>query len=134
MSRDPTWLDGPRFLSWLEADYNFDSHAHGKTIERRANRWKHGECVSVWSADRFLIKIGLHLTLVPEDIWLPRKPGPLTYTRGNRPTPEQKKEIIKRCGEGAPVAALAQEVGVTERTIRKWCQVDRERYAQTKET
>lgn len=58
------YLDGPRLVKWLEAEGL-------KAGESRAfNRWKAGAAATVYAADRFLTKRGLHIHLLPDDLWI----------------------------------------------------------------
>lgn len=57
------WLDGPAFLAWLEAE-------GAKPPSERRRRWAAGGRVSTKSADQYLTETGLHLSLVPDEVWL----------------------------------------------------------------
>jgi len=58
------FLDGPGLVTWLESE-------GVRNPESRAfTRWKSGGAASVYAADRFLTKVGLHIHLVPDDLWI----------------------------------------------------------------
>lgn len=64
LSRDYRWLDGDKFTEWLEMKC------------AKPHAWKHGQRVSLRKADQVLTDAGLHINMVPEDIWA----GPVTLT------------------------------------------------------
>lgn len=119
------WLDGPKFLAWLEEKHGFKSWVHGGYMKQTAWRWKKGEKVSIWKADELLTKLDLHIHLIPEDIWIApvdRKPkGRRNFSEGLR------HEVVARRLAGASPHALAKETGVSERTIRKWTQKSKQK-------
>lgn len=121
------WLDGPRFIAWLEDEFNFDRHGNGPIVERRAHGLSRGEALSVWSADRLLTTIGLHISLIPDDLWVEKKPRRKQKKRGPSPSQTMKKEIIQRHKAGEHPAVLAQAAGVTERTVNRWTQESKRR-------
>ena len=69
------WLKGPGLAAWLER--------HGLTSPslqlghhaRRVRDWKHGGTASVQVADEVLVKLGYHLSELPDDLWLERNPN-----------------------------------------------------------
>ena len=97
MDRD--WLDGPRFVGWLElhapeaCELAAAANGYGRThrgmhsnLGRGLARWRQGAAVSVYSADLYLTEIGLHLSLLPDDLYREKGPGvghrpPETYIR-----------------------------------------------------
>lgn len=81
-------LDGPRLVAWIEAegahpvDLRLGYHA------RAVRHWRAGERAQVYEVDKVLTKLGLHLHLIPDDLWIeaPRKPRyiPTKFERGVR--------------------------------------------------
>jgi len=60
------YLDGPRLVEWLEGE-------GVQAGESRAFKsWRAGAVATVYAADRFLTKNGLHIHLLPDDLWVER--------------------------------------------------------------
>jgi hypothetical protein len=118
------WLDGPKFIAWLESEHGFKASHHGSNAERRAQRWKNGDMVSIWKADELLTKLSLHISLIPEAVWLAAGATERYAKPEGRPnfTNELREQVIARREAGASPRDLAIETGVSERTIRKWTQ------------
>lgn len=118
------WLDGPKFIAWLEVEHGFRAYQHTNAIKRRATAWRAGDMASIWKADELLTYLGLHLTLIPDALWL-AEPINDRYAkpagRSNFPQ-ELRREVIAKRAAGASPHILAIETGVSERTIRKWTQ------------
>lgn len=118
------WLDGPKFVAWLEEKHGFESHLHGRYMNQTAWRWRKGEKVSIWKADELLTKLDLHISLIPEDIWVApteRVPRRKDFSKGLR------EEVVARRLAGATAHELAEDIGVSERTIRKWTQKSKQK-------
>lgn len=113
------WIHGPDFIAWLEGEFNFDRHGNGPVIERRAVGLLRGDSISLWSADRFLTNIGLHVALIPDDLWRPPKTRKSPKYTPPRPS-RVKAEISQRYQAGESVESLALAAGVTERTVERW--------------
>lgn len=118
------WLDGPQFVRWLEDEFNFDRNGNGPVVERRIHSLMQGGSISVWSADRLLTAIGLHISLIPDELWLARRPY---LPPGAKPKPrtyvpvERKEEAVKRyANEERTIRQLAEEFNVHDRTVRRW--------------
>ncbi len=109
------WLSGPGLYSWLlqngldHIELQLGYHA------RMARHWRDGGTAHVYSADAVLCKLGLHLSEIPDELWIedPRK--------GRRITPEMCDEIKRRITElGQPIKVVAREVGCDPKTVRRY--------------
>ena len=67
-----TWLDGPAFMEWVFTHYSRGElrAMFGEGRLRRTRDWQNGGKVHYGAADRFLTVIGMHLSEVPEEVWL----------------------------------------------------------------
>ncbi len=73
------YIDGPGFVEWLleekpetmGAARKLSGKQQGTTssLGRRSLDWQKGARVTVDAADRYLIEIGLSLSMVPEDLY-----------------------------------------------------------------
>jgi hypothetical protein len=57
------YLDGPGLAAWVEQQGIVMTH-------RNVQPWRRGACVSVWRADYFLTKHGIHLHALPDWLWI----------------------------------------------------------------
>lgn len=68
-----TRADGPKVVAWLEGHLS-KTYPEWKRIapslDRAARRWASGESPSIWTLDRHLTPLGLHVQDLPEDVWL----------------------------------------------------------------
>jgi hypothetical protein len=126
------YLDGPKFVAWLEStNPDFTRDMFGPSTQRRLRSWCQGHAASVWSVDELLTGIGLHISQIPEDAWLPGYPRRVTLrkSRSRVFSTATKEWVIKRLAEGITFQQIANEVGASERTVRRWTQNSREKAA-----
>jgi hypothetical protein len=112
------WLDGPRLVEWLE-DHGLDNIKAqlGSSLERPIRDWRYGTAASIYTVDKILVRLGCHLSELPEDLFTD---SPLV-TGFSAPIGEEKRREIKRrakAGEGT--AAISRAVGVSPSTVRRW--------------
>lgn len=69
-------LDGPRFVAWLEAEGEHLGDIRLGYHARAVRHWRSGEPAQVYEADKVLTKVGLHLHLIPDDLWIESKRKP----------------------------------------------------------
>lgn len=67
------WLDGPGVVRWLE-EWDVRPSTLSDNAQRRLQSWKNGTVASVWALDRILTPIGLHISMVPETLYVPENP------------------------------------------------------------
>lgn len=67
----PKWIDGPKLLAWVQEHGLENTLQYGEGWARRMNEWKRGAVTSVHTADRLLTQMGLHLSELPDDFWVP---------------------------------------------------------------
>jgi hypothetical protein len=117
--REPEWLDGPRFVTWLEGqEEHLENWRVGSTFGRRLTSWRSGAAASVWAVDRILTQLGLHLSLIPEDLWL-QESHLRNKEKGRHPRVARELACRLR-GEGLTIARISRTVGVSERTVQEW--------------
>jgi hypothetical protein len=117
---EPEWLDGPKFVAWLEGEYRFKAKPFGPAVQRRVSDWKAGSAVHVWKADEVLTRVGLHLSMLPSAFWLNSYRGP-----GKRKTAVRYPEFVKRAAvdraeRGVSLHQLEREIGASRGTIKEW--------------
>jgi hypothetical protein len=90
---------------------------------RRFYEWRQG-IPAWWSlVDEVLVRMGLHISMVPDDLWIEGGPG----GRANFSThwtPEEKHAIITQIDElqaaGYSQREACAEIGVSDGSIRQW--------------
>lgn len=111
------YLDGPKFLAWLEEADCFEPVVHD--MKYRASKWRHGAAVSVWKADELLTAIGLHISQIPDEIWRLEAPQG-KQPKWRRDLSSSKEQVVAEHAAGASTKALSRKTGIPERTIREW--------------
>ena len=106
------WLDGPRVTSWLrenglESLRQFES----ETLERAYGRWREGARASLYVLDQMLVKLHLHLSDIPDDLWVAPPPC------GPRPL-QIRDEVVQLIRRGLGVNAIARQIGCNPKTVR----------------
>lgn len=108
------WLDGPGLAAWFREEglvpENEKASPQTASVVRAVKRWDAGERASIWSADRWLIYSGRHLSELPDELWLE---GPYHFDD------EAKEEALRLLGE-IPLRHVAQRFGVAPATVRYW--------------
>ena len=71
----PTQIDGRKFVAWLKRRHpeleGQWTKLVGERMTKNMNAWSRGEYhTSVDVADRLLIKIGDHLSEIPDEFWI----------------------------------------------------------------
>lgn len=77
------WLDGPKLAGWLserlqqrrrEAPITKENASHDSMVlGRLIRRWAEGQEANVYTVDRWLIWLGLHLSDLPDSLFLTRR-------------------------------------------------------------
>ncbi len=123
LPEESQWLAGRAFVSWLEEGFGFEAKPHGKAVERRVSEWRKGRPVSVWRADSLLTLLGLHLSMVPDDVWLEARtaePPPISSPYGRRYPAELRNDVIAQRLSGTSTKALERRYGIPRRRITQW--------------
>jgi hypothetical protein len=127
-SEESKWLSGRAFIAWLEREYSFQP----------TTWWRDRERVSVWSADTLLTRLDLHLSMVPDHVWIDpnrREKAPLKAVKrrehpGPRGYPKPLREaVIAKRRAGAKPKALEAEFGIARRTINHWMNETKQKVA-----
>ena len=67
------FLDAPGFVRWLEEEFpeSFNARVSNSTFSRAILRWrKESKTLSIFTADHFLTEMGLHISLIPDDLFV----------------------------------------------------------------
>lgn len=65
---DAEWADGPKLVQWIDKSDADLQMLHG-TQQRMIQRWRAGAQASFYSIDDVMVRLGLHPSMLPEDIW-----------------------------------------------------------------
>jgi DNA-binding NarL/FixJ family response regulator len=112
-----TWLDGRGFTYWLDSRRPERLGLLGESTERRLRnaRALSGQ-LSVHTVDRIVTTLGLHLSDVPDEVWVERRPR-----RFHPPVPPEERERAVRLRlSGTPATEIARTLGVSDRAVRSW--------------
>jgi hypothetical protein len=114
MGEEELWLDGPKLAVWFMEQEGGNYKALGPGTERRIRHWEAGETPKVWTVDRILTERGLHLSMVPDECWLPENPHAGAFRQGL--PQEMEDRIAKLIREGLTPTEIAKRTGVSART------------------
>jgi DNA-binding CsgD family transcriptional regulator len=105
------WLDGPNLYAWI-SERRMLSEA-GPNLERAVRRWKEGGTANVYTVDRVLTALDLHIAELPDEFWLNEK----SRANGAKLTVESKAELLARLEAGESTRTLAREFGISRDTV-----------------
>lgn len=109
------WVDGPRFVEWVE-EVRADYMAELSDSQHRA-MWRFrqpGAKAALPTVDRICCALFLHIDEIPEDLWTE------SPNKGRRIDTEKRAEAFARIESGNSIAQVAREVGVHYETLRSW--------------
>ena len=107
--------NGPRLVRWLEQN-------GVPTPASPCNAWRAGSQATLASIDRILTRHGLHLWMVPDDLWEPPRP------RGGRARVDARKrrQVLAAYRELGSKKGAADTAGVPVSTARYIIERERE--------
>lgn len=110
------WIDAHGLLDWLEGEgvTMTDAHARHPRLARALRRWREGQVVNVYSADRILTELGTPLALVPDELYRDAPQG------RRRIAPEIKARGIEMAREGKAPSEICRELGVSAGAVYAW--------------
>ena len=111
------FLDGPELVRWLRSE-GLETSRLGVRNERRVVRWVGGANPHYLDVDELLPPLGLHLHDIPPGVWIPRPPN----VSMPDPTPDLRARAVDRVRDGEPVVAVADDLAISTRSVRMWCQ------------
>lgn len=132
------FLDGPKTADWLER-WVQTRHASrplgcratvsntgdvamgnllGQSTIRAMYRWRHeGETPNIHTLDEILTKLGDHISVLPDSLFLPWPPLTKKYKKA---TPRERANALSQIESGMSIKAAAREIGVHYRTVSGW--------------
>lgn len=123
----PRYLDGPRFVKWLEEEgVKFSDLTD--TQQRRWRDWEKGSRADLYkTADRILTDNYILPGLIPDECWSENQ---LRYENASRP-PKKESDLRKAEGlmlveAGVHVNEIADRLGVCPTTVRNWTRKQRQ--------
>jgi hypothetical protein len=112
-------LDGPRFCAWVRSchhDLNTRREL-GDSSHSRWLEWEAGAAVHYASADRVLLKLGNHLSLVPDDLWVPDPRKGRTHRKAI--TDEERAGMREMRAQHRSYAEIADRFNVCAKTVER---------------
>lgn len=124
---EATWVnaksaDGPKVAAWFMREFPellAENEGRG-ALARRVRDWRKGAHAEFYTIDRYVTKLGLHVSCVPEDVWR------LEFTRGgdqrSAESPTARRPFVyepktcELCGENIPLLTT----GGKKRPPYKW--------------
>ncbi len=113
------FLDGPKLVAWLEDRFLLtDPRAQlGKEGSDRISKWKAGRAANVYTADRILLKLGVCLGELPDDLY---RDNPRTGIANERVGDEARERIIALAQQGKNFSQIGREVGHDSKTVARY--------------
>jgi hypothetical protein len=109
-------LDGAKLLAWMEHNYPWlYDRERDNTTQKHLREMSQGFAVDVYAVDRFLTKMGIPLTMVPEDFYVERNRRPSVEV-----SPADRRCAAERWAGGESTIEIAREYDVAPGTIRHW--------------
>lgn len=125
------YLKGPELVAWLEQYFPESVRAirtcggsaghyddpEAANFARRMTDWeKAGGLASFYTVDRLFIKMGLHTSMLPEELWSDETPW---SKRGgcHSHSAEIRRQAVEMPGSNADVA---RQLGVSSRSVQEW--------------
>lgn len=123
----PRYLDGPRFVKWLEQEgVKFSDLTDSQ--QRRWRDWEQGSRADLYgTADRILTDNYILPVLIPDECWSDNQ---RRYEKASRlPVKEskmRKAEGLLLVEAGVHVDEVAKRLGVCSTTVRNWLRKNRQ--------
>ena len=112
----PRWVDGKQFVEWLgKVRPNFRASLTTSDKRNLCRMTEENGVASVRKADRLCVTLDLHLSEIPDEIWLHTPPG-----RVWRHSPDTKAAALEMVEAGAKVREVSDKFAVNEATLRSW--------------
>ncbi len=110
------WLDGPGLAAWLGERIPLDGlAAHHESMYRAILRWRNGDQACVYTVDDLLVRLGIHLSEVPEELFVS------TTRRRAYPLSEQTRtEALRLYTEGVGPGEIGRRLGIGSGTVSGW--------------
>lgn len=107
------YLDGQGLYAWLEENDGLEKVTEriGDGARRTLDGWKEGRAANFYTADEILIRLGRHISEVPQHLY---RPDPVRKKK----SPEVREEIVHRVhGLGEKPGAVARALGISQKTV-----------------
>ena len=118
------FLDGPKFIKWLQHEEKVDPSLLTESQKRRWYDWGQGQRADLYSSavDRILTDNYISSRLIPDDVWSENQ---LNRNEGNTQLPPQEQKARKAEGRMLLVADvsskdIASKLNVSIATVRVW--------------
>ena len=110
------YLDGKKLIEWLEYNYPWiGEHERDNSTQKNIRKMRLGFPIDVYAVDRVLTKMGIPLTMVPEDIYVERSAAQ------SRSIPmDVRRAAAKRWASGENTYEIAREIDVAPDSVRNW--------------
>jgi hypothetical protein len=119
----PRYLDGPKFVKWLETEEGIKFSDLTDSQQRRWRDWEAGSRADLYgTADRILTDNHILSCLIPDDCWSDNQ---ARYNSERTKIPRAQVEARRAEGRmliaaGLPIAEICERLGVSPTTVRNW--------------
>ena len=119
----PRYLDGPKFVRWLEQEENVKFSDLNESQQRRWRDWQIGKRADLYgAADRILTDHHISISLIPDDCWSENQDR---YDKKKTRIPRQESEVRRAEGRmllraGLDPNEVAKRLNVSPTTARNW--------------
>ncbi len=110
------WLHAPLFRDWLESEGVEPGHLELSEQRQWAGWGLDAMSITVALADQICTRLGLHLSMIPDEVWDTAKKG----RRWQRHTANDHKQARMLRHKGYTVRQIAALMGISSRTVHKW--------------
>lgn len=122
MEDERRYLDGPKFTRWLLEEEHLDYSSLTDSQKRRWREWTLGARADLYgTVDQILTDNLIAIRLIPEECWTNQQ----RYKNGRPQAVGKEAKRIRSEGRlllaaGVGIKEIAEKLGVTETTVRKW--------------
>ena len=109
------WADGPKLAEWIDQQRVMPNGTTRRRlpVEQTVDRWRKGGLVSVWAIDKWLAPRGVHLSELPDELWV------VNRRRADQADPDVVAAALELLGK-EPLKVIARRFGVAPSTVRYW--------------
>lgn len=116
-TQESRWLSGRKVWEWLDQRVDMrDVQMYHPLAMDTIRKWRNGSTAEIYTVDRVLTKLGLHISELPDDIGCdaPQARKSRYYSR------ELKREAVKRYAKGEMVTKIADDMNISASVIYSW--------------
>lgn len=116
LAAEQTYLDGPKLAAWIAGRVDLVTvFQEQPTVRDRIRKWRNGDCPQARGADSVLTRLGLHLSRVPDGIYI-------EFRRAAAVSDRDRNRAVALYRKGKTPAEIAPKFGVRPTTVTHWAQ------------